>query len=127
MKNTTFVARILLGAAFIIFGLNFYMKFLPMPPNEGLAQQFMGAIFQSGFLEVVKVIEIVGGVLLLSKRFAPLGLTLLGPIVVNIALFDVIIKEAFNPVGALLGVLSLFLLIAWRGNFKRLFAAPRES
>ncbi|MGJ8695883.1 MAG: hypothetical protein ACSHYF_06155 [Verrucomicrobiaceae bacterium] len=125
MKNATLIARILLGAAFLTFGLNYYLGFLSMPPQEGLAGQFMGAIYQSGYLGVVKNIEIAGGLLLLTGRYAPLGLTLLGPVVINIALFDVFLAKAFNPVGALVGVLSLFLLIAWRGNFKGLVAAPR--
>lgn len=54
----------------------------------------MGAIYGSGFLTLVKVLELVSAVLLLSGRYINLALTLLGPIVVNILFFHVMIKQS---------------------------------
>lgn len=127
MKHATLVARILLGLVFLVFGLNFFLKFLPIPPAEGRAAAFMGALFTSGYLAVVKVLEILGGALTISGRFTPLGLLILGPIVVNIALYDLYLAKAFNPAGALVAVLSLFLLVAYRRNFAGLVAQPRTA
>lgn len=126
MKYATITARVLLGAVFLIFGLNYFLKFIPIPPSDGLAAQFMGALFASKFLLVVKLIEIIGAGLLLSGRFAPLGLTLLGPIVISITLYDLLLAKAFNPAGALVGLLSLFLLYAYRKNFSALIEAPKS-
>ncbi|MEM1084031.1 MAG: hypothetical protein AAGI48_07885 [Verrucomicrobiota bacterium] len=124
MKHTITAARILLGAVFLTFGLNYFLKFIPIPPSDGLAAQFMGALFLSKFLLIVKLLEIAGGALLLSKRFAPLGLTLLGPIIVSISLYDLLIAKAFNPAGTLVAVLGVFLLVAYRRNFVGLLQAP---
>ena len=124
MKKAILVARVLLGAAFLVFGLNYYLKFLPIPPADGYAGQFMGALFKSGFLQVVKIIEIAGGALLLSGRYAPLGLALLLPVVVNIVLYDVFLAKAFNPAGVIVAALATFLLIVWRRNFAGIFARP---
>lgn len=126
MKKAILAARVLLGAVFLIFGLNYYLKFIPIPPPENaLAGSFIGTLFKSGFLEVVKIIEIVGGLLLLSGRFAPLGLALLAPIVIVILLYDIFLAGAFNPAGTLVLALSAFLAWAWRGNYLPLLQPPR--
>ena len=75
---------------------------------------------------VVKILEISGAVLLLTKRFAPVGLVILGPIVVNIALYDIFLAKAFNPVGALVLILEVFLVWSYRKNFAGIFAAPKS-
>lgn len=118
-------ARILLGAAFVTFGLNYWLKFLPIPLASGLAGQFMNALFASGFLAFVKVLEIAGGAALLSKRYAPIGLVILGPIVANILLYDIFLAKAFNPLGALVLVLEVFLIWSYRKNFSGIFESPK--
>lgn len=127
MKYAIIGARILLGLVFLVFGLNYFLKFLEMPPAEGHAGAFLGALFASGYLGAVKVLEIAGGALTMSGRYTPLGLLILGPIVVNIALYDLFLARAFNPLGATVAVLSLFLLIAYRKNFMGILAKPTGS
>lgn len=117
MKAATLVARILLGLIFIVFGLNYWLNFISAPPPSGQAAAFIGAMYMTGYLTVVKVIEVVGGILVTTGRFTGLGLLLLGPVVVNIVLFDVFLTQSFNPVSAAAGVLSLFLLWTERRRF----------
>lgn len=52
--------------------------------------------------------------LLVIGRYVPLGLTLLGPIVVNIVFYHLFMDRAGMPVAAVVAVLSLFLL--WRNR-----------
>lgn len=125
MNKAILIARILLGVGFVVFGLNFFFKFMAIPKSEGLPAQFMGALFASGALALIKVLEIVGGALVLSKRFAPLGLVILGPIVANILMYDIYLAKAFNPAGTLMLVLTVFLVWAYRKNFAGVFGAPR--
>jgi uncharacterized membrane protein YphA (DoxX/SURF4 family) len=118
MKYAILLARLLLGAIFVVFSLNFWLKFIPMPPlPEGPAGAFMGALFVSGYLAAVKVLELTGGLLVLSGRFTSLGLLILGPIILNILFFDVFMAKAFNPLSSLAAVLALFLLWAHRDRF----------
>lgn len=128
MNNLILAARLLLGAAFVVFGANHFYPFLRMggeaPPD--LAYRFYSALMGSGYLDVVKALEIAGGFALLSKRFAPLGLLLLGPVVVNIVLYDIYLTRKFNPVGTGVAVAFTFLLLAYRRNFAAVFAAPRR-
>lgn len=126
LHHTILVARILLGLAFIIFGLNFWLKFMPTPPPPSeLADQFIGALFVSGFLAAVKVIEILGGLALLSGRFAPLGLTLIGGTLAVITGYDIFLAGKLNPMVLALDALALFLLFAYRKNFHSLLQAPK--
>jgi len=45
MKIASVIARVLLGLIFLVFGLNGFLHFIPMPPPTGVAGQFFGAIF----------------------------------------------------------------------------------
>jgi len=112
MKYLPLVARYLLGVIFVIFSLNFWLHFFPMPsPAEGsLAAGFIGALYGSGFLAVVKVFELLGGILLLTGRYVNLALGVLGPIVVVIVLYHVLILEGGYPMAALLGILAIVAL-----------------
>jgi len=88
MKIASTIARYLLGLIFLVFGLNGFLHFIPMPPPKGLAaQQFGGAIFMSHFWVVIFSVQVLGGVLLLVNRFVVLAVVLLGPVIVNILCF----------------------------------------
>jgi len=87
MKIAAIIARSLLGLLFLVFGLNGFLHFIPMPPPTGLAGQYMGALFVSHYLVAVFLLQVAGGFLLLVNRFVPIGLVLLGPVIVNILLF----------------------------------------
>src|SRR2546430_5287298 len=55
MKILTNLSRFLLGLIFLVFGLNGFLHFIPMPPPSGVAGQFLGAMFVSRYLLVVSV------------------------------------------------------------------------
>ena len=97
MKIVTVIARLLLGVIFLVFGLNGFLHFIPMPPPAGLAGQFLGALFVSHYLVFVFLLQVIPGVLLLINRYVPLALTLLGPIIVNIVLFHALMAPSGLP------------------------------
>src|SRR5207248_7701164 len=88
MKILTIIARILLGLIFVVFGSNAFLHFIPMPPiPQTLAGDYTRVFFASGYVYVVGALQVIGGLLLLLGRFVPLGLTILGAILVNILIF----------------------------------------
>ena len=103
MKTAFTIARILLGLLFTVFGLNGFLHFIPMQPPAGLAGQYMGALFVSHYLVVVFLLQLIGGVLLLANRYVPLGLLLLGPVVV----LAVVAGSACGLIGAHLAMPSV--------------------
>jgi hypothetical protein len=122
-------ARALLGAIFLVHGLNGFVNLMPQAatpvPDRALA--FVAALVITGYVfPLINAIEIAAGVLLLSNRFVPLALTVTAPIVANIMAFYTVLA-AFAPAGTLLAaaMLSLEVYLVWtyREAFRPLFAA----
>jgi putative oxidoreductase len=127
MKIAVLIARILLGLIFVVFGLNGFHPFIPMkPPTGALAAQYSGALFLSHYLVPVFLLQLIGGVLLLSGWFIPLALVLLGPVIVNILLFhSLMAPEGIGP-GLLVTLLWLIVFFGVRKAFAGIFAAKVE-
>jgi len=123
MKTLTIIVRSLLGLTFVVFGLNAFLQFIPLPPPQGLAGDFMKALFVSHYFYVVAILQIAGGAICLLGRFVPLGLTLLCPVIVNILLFHIFLDRSGLPLAVVVSVLALFLLWAYRQSFGGLFKA----
>ena len=129
MKIATIIARSLLGLILVVFGSNMFLHFIPMPPPpEGPAREFMTALFLSHYLYVVGALQVVGGLLLFTGRWVPLGLTLVGPVIVNIVCFHALMAPAGLPMAIVVSLLALFLLWRYREHFAGLVKnAPAVS
>lgn len=123
MKHVFTGARIILGLIFLIFGLNGFFNFLPpQPPLPEPAMNFIMALVNSGYiLKLVKGIEVLAGIALLTNRFVALALLFLAPIVINILLFHTILA----PAGAVMAIgitfLTAVLAYANREKYSALF------
>jgi uncharacterized membrane protein YphA (DoxX/SURF4 family) len=116
-------ARILLGLIFFVFGLNFFLHFIPQPPPSGPAGAFAGAMFATGYLFVLlKVAEVVSGALLLAGRFVPLALAVLAPIVINILFFHAFLAPAGIALPIVVLALELFLAWSYRSAYRPMLA-----
>ena len=122
MKYAIIIARILLGLVFAVFGSNAFLHFIPMPPMQGPAGAFIGALISSGYIYVIAALQVVGGLLLLiGARFVPFGLTLLGPVIVNIMLYHIFLDTSGLATGCVISILALFLLWVYRYKFPAIF------
>jgi putative oxidoreductase len=117
MKIATIIARVLLGLVFVVFGSNAFLHFIPTPPMQGPSAAFVGALMDTGYMKVVASLQVLGGAILLSGRYIPLGLTLLGPVIVNILCFHIFIDRSGLPIALVVAALALFLLWRHRSNF----------
>ncbi len=128
MKIAALISRILLGLVFVVFGLNGFMHFIPMGPMPtGAAGQFIGALMQTHYVLIVSGIELIGGVLLLTNFYLPLGLVLLGPVIVNIFLFHALMDPKGLPVAIVVVILWFVLAYHARRNLSGIFAPRIES
>jgi putative oxidoreductase len=116
MKIATLILNSLLGLVFVVFGLNGFLNFIPMPPMAGDAGTFAGVIASTGFLKVVKILEIVFGACILIGFQRPFMYILLMPIVVGILLFELLIAKQ-PGIGVLLFVINAFLLYTNRDRY----------
>lgn len=125
MKIAVVIARILLGLIFLVFGLNNFFHFLPaqMPPGDGAVMA--GIMFKHGWVTFHGVLYVIAAVLLLIGRYVPVGLTILGPFLVNILLFHLTLMPGIGP-GLFATVLELFLIWAYWPAFRGIFTAKME-
>ena len=121
MKVAVVIARILMGVIFVFFGLNGFLQFLKAPLPTGLAGQFLMALFQSHYVWFICAVQIVGGVLLLVNRYVPLALALLGPVIVNIILYHLLLNPTAAQLAVVVTILWFFLFYRYRQNFSGLF------
>ncbi len=93
MKYLYLICRILLGLMFVVFGANLLHPFMPMqaPPAGSPPDQFMGVMAPSGWMHHVGFFQLLGGLLVLIGGTAPLGLCILGPVIVNILTFHLLL------------------------------------
>lgn len=116
-------ARVLLGLIFVVFGLNGFLKFIPIPPPEGAAAEFMGGLAAAGyFFPLLKVTEIAVGLALLANRFVPLALVVLAPITINIVAFNILAPEGL-PLALVIVALQVGLAWHHRSAFRPLLTA----
>ena len=115
MKIVVLIARILLGLAFLVSGLDKIFHFFPPQPlPPGAAGELTHAMMTTHYLVVVGVFEAVGGLLLLIGRFLPLGLCLVAPVIVNILIVDFLVMTQAAGIGVGLFVTLLWLLVFYR-------------
>jgi putative oxidoreductase len=124
MKYLYLICRILLGLMFVVFGANMLHPFMPTPPPPAGSPtaQFMAIMGPSGWMHHVGFFQVLGGLLVLIGGTAPLGLCILGPILVNILIFHVLIMGGHGIAPGLVAtVLEIILIYAYRANFAGIF------
>ena len=84
MKFIKNIPVYLLALIYLVFGSNHFLHFIPMPPMAGDAGNFVGLLFTSGYLLVVKILEVTLAVLLLVPKTRAVALLLIAPISINI-------------------------------------------
>lgn len=120
------VARILMGAPLVVFGLNAFLNFIPPPstPMPEKAMAFAGALVNSGYMmQLIGVTQLMVGVLLVANRFVPLALALFAPFMVNSVAFHVFLERTGLPMVAIFLALELYLAWSYRHAFRSMLAA----
>lgn len=123
-RIVTAIVRVLLGLMFLVFGLNGFLNFMPVPkdlPPDVITVST--GLMKGGYMAVVSATEIVVALLLLTNRFVPLALALLAPIVVGIITFHLAIAPATIVPGIVVLIMESYLAWAYRGAFRPMLRA----
>src|SRR3978361_2078840 len=93
MKTWVIIARSLLGLLYLVFGLDYFLHFIPYQPlHTGKAGAFIAGLKGTGyFYPMQKVIQIAGGLSLLTNLYAPFFAVVLFPISLNVLLFHTLL------------------------------------
>jgi putative oxidoreductase len=123
MKIAALIAGILLGFVFVALPGALLLGLMHPPPPDPAspAGQFFGVFYTTGWLALVQICQILGGILVAIPKTRNFGLLILGPVIVNILAFHILVAK-----GGLVGpplvvaVLAAFLLFAERNKFAAL-------
>ncbi|HEY6390459.1 MAG TPA: hypothetical protein VIX89_04220 [Bryobacteraceae bacterium] len=126
-KTASAIARYLAGVIFLVFGLNGFLNFIPLPPPGGIAGQFMGALYASHYLWVIFAFQVIAAVLLLVNRYAPLAVAVLAPVIVNILSFHVLMAPSGLPLALFVAVLWTVMFVDVRPAFAPLFQSRLQA
>jgi|SRR6476620_7371056 putative oxidoreductase len=121
MRVVVIIARILLGLMFVVFGLNPFLKFLPMPPLTGVWGQFLGALVVSHFVWFVGAVQVISGVLFLINRYVPLAIALSGPVIANILAYHLTMQLGGAQLAVLATICWVILFWRYRNSFAPLW------
>jgi putative oxidoreductase len=122
MKIAIIVTRVFMGLLFLFSSVVYLFKLIPVPElhgdvkifNEGLAV----AIY---FMPLLKCVELICSLSLLSGRYVALSSVVLFPIVLNIFLFHAFLAPEGLVIAILLLLGNLFLAYVYREKYKPLF------
>lgn len=120
------VPRVLLGLLFLVSAVDGFWwlatgTHLIHPPTSTRGVAFEEALQASGFLwPLLKTINLVGALSLLSNVAPALGLALIAPVMTVIVLFHLVINPQGIPVAVILVVLGSLLVVAYRDRYAAL-------
>jgi putative oxidoreductase len=125
MKITVSISRILLGLIYLVFGLDFFLHFIPYQPlHTGKAGAFIAGLKGTGyFYPMLKVVQIIGGISLIINRYAPFFAVVLFPVSLNVLLFHTFLVPSGWLMGVTLLVPNLLLGYAYRKYYSGMFVA----
>lgn len=124
MKIATVIVRLLLGLAFTIFGLNFFLDFIPKPPPpSGLVGEYLHVLTASKYLYVIGGVQLLSGIMLLIGRFVPLALTMLAAMIFNILVFHILMDPPGIAPGIVVTLFWAFLFWSYRDRFAGILRA----
>lgn len=128
MKEKLLVsARLIYGLMFFVFGLNGFFYFIPLPTPTPEAGAFVQALMATGFIfPMIKCIEILVGISLLTGRYTTLALVVITPILIVITSFHLFLDHSGLSNAIFMVFLHIFLTNGHWKYYKELFTKKAE-
>ena len=121
MKITTIIVRVLLGALMLFASISYFFNLGEQPEPTGDMATVMGGFMATKYLfPLIKTVELLAGLMLVSGKFVKLGAIILLPVSVNIFLIHAFIAPADLPIAAFVLLANLFLIYANWDSYKEI-------
>lgn len=126
MKYAVWVVRLLFAAWMIPAGLNHFVPIFPQPMgSQPLSHELIVALLDSHLFDLVKAVELVAGISVLTGIYTPLALIVCMPVSFCVFYWDTPL-EGWTSRAAVYGcsvlICNLFLcLVHWR-SYRAMFA-----
>lgn len=121
MKIIVIIVRILMGIIFLFSSVVVLFDLVPKPELEGSVKLFNEGMEASVYLmPLIKSIELVCALALITGYFVPFATVVIFPIVVNIVLFHGFLAPEGLPIAIFLLLGNLLLAYYYRRNYQTL-------
>ncbi|EPG73479.1 DoxX family protein [Leptospira fainei serovar Hurstbridge str. BUT 6] len=132
MKLFTFSVHVLFGGIFLLFGLSKFYPFMPIPPMNPQAANFIAALIGTGYLwYLIGAIETIAGLMVILRRKVPLALLILAPIITNIVFYLLILQRGIGFLPIAMSIFLVFsegyLIYLYRNSYKSIIFEPEKS
>ena len=133
MKYGVWFLRLIFGAWMVPAGTEHFIHIFPQPMgSQPLSEELIEALLSSHLFDMVKAVEFIAGVLVLTGFFTPLGLVLCMPVSFCVFYWDTPLEGWFSPAaraGETVLLVNCLLCLAYIKNYRSmftLFAKPRS-
>ena len=126
MKYAVWFVRLLFASWMIPAGLNHFIPLFPQPMgSQPLSQELISALIDSHLFDLVKAVELIAGVCVLTGYFAPLALLVCMPVSFCVFYWDAPL-EGWGSRAALFGysvlLCNVLLCVAYSRSYRSMFA-----
>lgn len=122
MRIATIIVRILMGLLFLMASITYFFKLIEVPPTQGDVKVFNDGIAAAIYLmPLVKILELVCGILFVIGRYVALAAVVIFPITINIFLFHSFLAPEGMYMQVFLLVGNVFLLYVYRKKYAPMF------
>ena len=131
MKYAVWFVRLLFASWMIPAGVNHFVPIFPQPMgSQPASHELIVALIDSGLFDIVKAVELVAGISVLTGFFTPLALILCMPVSFCVFYWDAPL-EGWGSRAALFGysvlVCNVLLCLAYISSYRSMFTLRPEA
>jgi uncharacterized membrane protein YphA (DoxX/SURF4 family) len=134
MKYSVWFVRLVFAAWMIPAGVNHFLPIFPQPMgSQPLSQELITALIDSHLFDLVKIVELLAGIAVLTGFHAPLAVLMCMPVSFCVFYWDAPL-EGWGSRAALFGeatlLANLLLCVAYMKSYRAMFtvrARPRAA
>ena len=125
MKYAVWLVRLIFAGWMIPAGLNHFVPLFPQPQGAGLSGEVFRALFDSHLFDIVKAVELLAGLSVLTGIYTPLMLVVCMPVSFNVFWWDNPLSgwgSPANPYGQAVLICNCLLCLAYFKSYRAMFA-----
>lgn len=120
-KKLVLAARLLLGLFILFSGVSGLMAGSSMQGIPEPMIPVMMVLWKTGIFHMIKITEVMVGLMLLAGFLPALAAIFLAPISVGVIVFNACLSPAFLPAGIIVALFNAYLGYAYWDKYKALF------
>jgi len=124
MRIAVIVVRVLMGLMFLFASVVYFFDLMPQPEVTGNMKVFNEGLAASGYImTLIKVLELICSLFLISGFFIPLVTVVIFPITLNIFMVHTLLAPQGLPIAIFMLAGNLFLAYYYRKSYEPMLVA----